>query len=166
MSTNFEDEDIIGFLDMVGLLNINKDGDYYRTFIEQIVEPAKDMAKDEVLPIPNRERVLSVFSCIQRQLYPPIGIPKPDLEDIAVGILYNLIKNHYLDNGNKRIAGFLFYCFFINTNLKEKYSLEPLEPITKMQNTVVEIAKFNSSNVEEINEFITKVKTRLFVIKE
>lgn len=153
MSTVFEDEDISGFLSLV---------DEYSSFIEHIVEPAKDMAKDEVLPNPNRERVLSVFSCIQRQLYPPIGIPKPDLEDVAVGILYNLIKNHYLDNGNKRIAGLLFYYFFIRTKLKEKYSLEPL---IKMQNTVVEIAKFNSSNVEEINEFITKVKTRLFVIK-
>lgn len=153
MSTAFEDEDISGFLSLV---------DEYSSFIEHIVEPAKDMAKDEVLPNPNRERVLSVFSCIQRQLYPPIGIPKPDLEDVAVGILYNLIKNHYLDNGNKRIAGLLFYYFFIRTKLKEKYSLEPL---IKMQNTVVEIAKFNSSNVEEINEFITKVKTRLFVIK-
>lgn len=53
MSTAFEDEDISGFLSLV---------DEYSSFIEHIVEPAKDIAKDEVLPNPNRERVLSVFS--------------------------------------------------------------------------------------------------------
>lgn len=56
MSTAFEDEDISGFLSLV---------DEYSSFIEQIVEPAKDMAKDEVLPNPNRERVLSVFSAFK-----------------------------------------------------------------------------------------------------
>lgn len=156
MSTKFEDKDIIGFLEII---------QDYKLFTEHIVVPANDISKDEVLPEPSEKMVQLVFSCIQRQLLPPIGIPRPNLEDVAVGILYNLIKNHYLNNGNKRIASFLFYCFFINTKLNQKYSSEELKNNNLLLNTVVEIAKFNSSNIEEINEFLTKVKTRLFVIK-
>lgn len=82
--------------------------------LDKIITSARAYNTQEYLPTPTQKEIDEVIALCERICLCGYYTTLPE---IAVQLLRNLIKNHYLSNGNKRIACYVFLYFCHITQL-------------------------------------------------
>jgi len=138
--------------------------DDFETIINQLIN-AKEEYSEDIPPIETRYegRLESILQQIQSKYF---GIDLyPEIETKAAWLFYLLIKNHPLQNGNKRVA-VIAYLVFLATNCDELYFDE-----VSINNELYEIATITAASLpieqdEIISMLITKSKQYIFFRNE